>query len=74
MSKRPSHHLWAVRKTDDGKGYWSRIGAAWEHTDEDGMTLKLELLPIAGQDIVIRRAKTTGRMDSETGEVNDIPY
>jgi hypothetical protein len=35
MSKRPSHHLWAVRKTDDGKGFWTRIGAAWQHADED---------------------------------------
>jgi hypothetical protein len=74
MSKRPSHHLWAVRKTDDGKGYWTRIGAAWHHSDEDCMTLKFELLPVAGQDIVIRRDKTTERVDSETGEVNDISY
>jgi hypothetical protein len=72
MSKRPSHHLRAVRKTDDGKGYWTRIGAAWQHADEDGMSLKFELLPIAGQDLVIRRAKE--RIDTDTGEVRDVPY
>jgi hypothetical protein len=72
MSKRPSHHPWAVRKTDDGKGYGTRIGAPWQHTDEDGMTLKFELLPVAGQDLVIRQAKE--RVDSDTGEVRHVPY
>jgi hypothetical protein len=34
MSKRPSHHLWAVRKTDDGKGFWPRIGAGTSSSAE----------------------------------------
>jgi hypothetical protein len=75
MTRKPTHHLWAVRKTQDGKGFWSRVGAAWQHADEDGMTLKFELLPVAGQDLVLRRAKNKERIDSATGEVlEDVPY
>jgi hypothetical protein len=63
MSKRPSHHLWAVRKTDDGKGYWTVLGAAWMHEDGEGMSLKFDLWPVAGQDIVIRRVKPKSAVD-----------
>mgnify|MGYP000530704539 FL=1 len=27
-SKKPSHYAYQVRETDDGKGFWNRIGAA----------------------------------------------
>ena len=36
---------------------WSIIGADWQHEDDFGMSLKLNLLPIAVQDVVIRRVK-----------------
>ena len=43
-----------------GKSYWTQIGAAWRHEDNEGANIVLDLLPIAesGQvRIVLRAAK-----------------
>lgn len=65
MSTLPTHTIYAVTKSDrtnrDSKGYWQPIGAAWQHQDGDGLTLKLEMLPLnltTNTQIVIRRRKT----------------
>jgi len=34
---------------------WTRIGAAWTHQDGEGYTLQLELVPMAGGRIVLRK-------------------
>jgi hypothetical protein len=34
-----------------------RIGAAWEHEDGEGLTLQLDLLPVTGGRIVLRKPK-----------------
>ena len=39
------------------KKFWNRIGAAWEHEDGEGLTLQLDLIPVAGGRIVIRVPK-----------------
>ena len=48
-SRKPSHIAYHVRagSGDDDKGYWSRIGAAWPHSDGQGLDLVLDLLPPA---------------------------
>jgi hypothetical protein len=46
-SRQPTHIIWAVQKNGD-KGFWTSIGAAWTHEDDDGRSLKLNLLPRAG--------------------------
>lgn len=33
---------------------WTRIGAAWDHKDERGFTLQLDLVPVAAGRIVLR--------------------
>ena len=38
------------------KKFWTRIGAAWHHDDQKGLTVQLELLPAAGGRIVLREA------------------
>ena len=58
----PTHHVYVV----DGKGdnaFWTKIGAAWQHADGNGLNLTLSLLPLDGR-VVIRTAKAadaTGR-------------
>lgn len=58
----PTHSVYVV----EGKGdnaFWSKIGAAWQHADGNGLNLTLTLLPLDGR-VVIRTAKaadTTGR-------------
>ena len=53
-SHRPTHHVFAVRQGDQGRGYWTRIGAAWANRDGEGLSVKLDLLPLDGSSIVIR--------------------
>lgn len=61
-SKQPTHRIYAVTKREGAKSYWAEIGAAWAHEKGDGMSLKLNMLPLNGADIVIRAAsdKTEG--------------
>jgi hypothetical protein len=50
--KKPSHVAYQVRDTGQGKGYWTRIGAAW--TNRDGsFSVQLEALPLDGR-LVLR--------------------
>jgi hypothetical protein len=59
-SKRPTHRVYAVRKTGNDTSHWTEIGAAWQHQDGKGFNLKLALLPIAGAEIVIREPRDQG--------------
>ena len=56
-TNRPTHRVYAVtKKGSDDKGFWHAIGAAWPHQDGKGFSLKLDLIPINGAEIVIRAA------------------
>ena len=59
-------HVTEARKEGE-KGFWTRIGAAWEHEDGHGLTLQLELVPGAGGRIVLRapKAETEGQPEAE---------
>ena len=50
-----AYHVTEGRKEGD-KGFWTRIGAAWDHEDAKGMTLQLDLVPVNGGRIVLREA------------------
>lgn len=52
VNKAPSHIAWTVTNKGD-KAFWQKIGACWEHRDERGLTLQLEVLPLDGR-IVLR--------------------
>ena len=52
---RPAFALYSVRG-DGEDASWSRIGAAWQHKDGDGFSIKLEMVPLSGR-IVMRREK-----------------
>ena len=47
----------------NGKGFWTRIGAAWPHEDGEGFNVQIEMLPINGK-IVLR----TPKADDEKSE------
>jgi hypothetical protein len=48
-SKPPSHIAYHVRDTEDGKGFWTRIGAAWAHADGKGFNIQIETVPLDGR-------------------------
>lgn len=52
-AKGPDLVAWHVAEKGE-KGFWTRIGAAWSHKDGEGLTLQLDLVPVAGGRIVLR--------------------
>lgn len=46
QSKLPTHIAYQVRDGKTGKGFWTRIGAAWQHQDGKGFNIQLDSLPI----------------------------
>lgn len=55
MSNKPTHTVFQVTKAGEGS-FWNKIGAAWEHKDGEGFSIKLSALPLEGE-IVMRVAK-----------------
>jgi hypothetical protein len=54
-SKSPSHVAYQVKDREGGKGFWTRIGAAWAHADGQGFNVQLESVPLDGR-ITLRLA------------------
>jgi hypothetical protein len=54
-SKSPSHIVYHVRDREGGKGFFTRIGAAWPHKDGKGFNVQLEVVPLDGR-IMLRVA------------------
>jgi hypothetical protein len=52
----PTHRVYAVTK-DKKQSYWRPIGACWAHADGEGLSVKLDYLPLNGADIVIRKSR-----------------
>jgi hypothetical protein len=58
-SSKPSHTIfWAISSGNaNDPGSWVKIGCAWEHEDGQGLSVKLDLLPISYQRLVVRHRK-----------------
>ena len=55
--KAPTLVAFHVREgKEGGKGFWTRIGAAWPHEDCEGFNVQIETLPLNGK-IVLRTPK-----------------
>ncbi|NEO33493.1 MAG: hypothetical protein F6K36_24325 [Symploca sp. SIO3C6] len=54
--KKPTHEVFQVIDAGGDNKYWNRIGAAWLHDDEAGVSVVLNAVPIDGR-LVIRKAK-----------------
>jgi hypothetical protein len=52
----PALIAWHIAERGE-KNFWTRIGAAWNHEDGEGMTLQLDLIPTAGGRIILRTPK-----------------
>lgn len=53
-AKAPAYVAYHVTDKGDDKSFWTRIGAAWDHEDGKGLTLQLDLVPVAGGRVVLR--------------------
>lgn len=48
-SKKPTHFAYHIRDAGDGrKGFWTRIGSAWRHSDGRGFNIQTDVLPVDG--------------------------
>jgi hypothetical protein len=56
--------------TGDGdKARWTKIGAAWAHDDNDGLSLSVDYLPAGTHGrLVIRKAKPKADNTNDDGE------
>lgn len=61
-AKGPALVAFHVRENKDGKGkgFWTRIGAAWQHEDGEGFNVQIDVMPIDGR-IVLRTPKADER-------------
>lgn len=51
-NNKPAFYAYHVPEREGA--FWSRIGAAWDHEDGEGLTLQLDLMPIGTGRIVLR--------------------
>jgi hypothetical protein len=68
QNKKPTHRIYAVRKTDADNSRWFEIGAAWPNKDGKGFSLKLNLMPVGEADIVIREIEADKPASAEEPE------
>jgi hypothetical protein len=47
--KAPTHIAYQIRDGKGDKGYWTCIGAAWQHKDGSGFNIQLESVPLDGR-------------------------
>jgi hypothetical protein len=45
----PTHIAYQVREGKEGKGFWTRIGVAWQHKDGKGFNILVECMPLDGR-------------------------
>ena len=54
MSNKPTFLAYTVKNRGrNQKAIWTRIGAAWSHSEGNGFSIELEALPIDGRIVLI---------------------
>ena len=66
--KRPSHYAYQVNEGQDGKSYFNRIGAAFEHKDGQGFNVVLDAHPVDGRLTLRTPQERMQEMRSESKE------
>ena len=47
--RKPDYIAYNVTGGKEGKGYFNKVGAAWQHKDGQGYDLQLESMPVNGR-------------------------
>lgn len=55
QKSKPDYAVYVVEGEGD-KAHWTKIGAAWSHTDGEGFNLSLSALPLNGR-LTVRKPK-----------------
>jgi len=54
--KKPSHLAYQVSEGQEGKSFFNKVGAAFEHKDKEGYNLQLDSIPVDGR-VTLRTLK-----------------
>jgi len=54
--KKPSHLAYQVSEGQEGKSFFNKVGAAFEHKDKAGYNLQLDSIPVDGR-VTLRTLK-----------------
>ena len=62
MKNKPTHFLYSVtdsERNENGEktGFWTKIGAAWPHSDGKGFSLAVDAIPLNGRLVLRERPK-----------------
>ncbi len=60
--RKPDFVAYSVKDGRDGKGFFSRVGAAWAHRDGQGYDISLEAMPVNGR-ITLRELRDERTQD-----------
>lgn len=52
-NKRPTHQIFVIHGEGDNQ-YWTKIGAAWPHKDQQGLHLVFDALPAGNGRVALR--------------------
>ncbi len=56
----PTHEVWHVRNTpDQEKGFWTKVGAMWQHKDGKGFDIVFEIQVADPLYLQVERGKRT---------------
>jgi hypothetical protein len=53
MNKSPKYHAFVVKDRGEDQKFWTRIGAAWEHSKGGGLNIELDALPLDGKIVLL---------------------
>lgn len=48
-TRKPSHVAYHVRDREGHKGIWTRVGSAWQHADNKGFNIQIDVVPLDGR-------------------------
>ncbi|MCP9290548.1 hypothetical protein [Gracilimonas sediminicola] len=65
QSKQPTHNVFFIKDNKDGEQFWQKVGAAWEHKDEKGLTQKIEFFGF-NVELVVREADEQSNKTSKS--------
>ena len=64
QTKLPTHNVFFIKDNKDGEQFWQKVGVAWEHKDEKGLTQKIEFFGF-NVELVVRQVNEQNNEDSK---------
>ena len=78
MDNKPTYYVYTItdRDQDDSAGrtgFWTKIGAAWPHSDGKGLSISVEAMPLNGRLVLRERKDEEEQTPTEAQEPLPLP-